>query len=292
MKKTLKTAFAIAAAFALTFTACKKEETTDNKSDSGLTAPSSFTKKVLLEEFTGAWCGWCVDGHLRVDQMMAATPNRIIPVMVHSGDGMEPSEYKAYYQGTFSVSGFPTGMVNRAPGTDGKPVQSRNVWQTMAASEMAKTAKCGLTIDAKNVSGDAVTVKVSVGYGDNVTTPQNLVIALLEDKVTGTGAAFDQKNFYNNRAGSESHPFFSQPATIVGYEHKYVLRRFAKIPAAGEVIPTDKTKKGSVYTSEETMVTLNGFKKENCYIVAWVHTPGGTVENAQIVKVGESKSFD
>jgi hypothetical protein len=292
MKKTFKLLFTIATSVALVFSACKKEETTKKDNDAGITAPSSFTKKVLLEEFTGAWCGWCVDGHLRVEQMMAATPNRIIPVMVHSGDGMEPAEYRGYYQGTFSVSGFPTGMVNRVAGTDGKPVQSRSVWQNMATSEMAKTAKCGLTIDAKNVSGDAVTVKVSVGYADDVTVPQNLVIALLEDKVTGTGAAFDQKNFYSNNSQYQSHPFYSKPATIVGYEHKFVLRKFAKVPFTGEVIPADKTKKGAVYSSEEAMVTMDGLKKENCYIAAWVHTPGGVVENAQIVKVGELKSFD
>jgi hypothetical protein len=94
MKKTFKLLFTIATSVALVFSACKKEETTKKDSDAGITAPSSFTKKVLLEEFTGAWCDWCVDGHLRVEQMMAATPNRIIPVMVHSGDGMEPAEYR------------------------------------------------------------------------------------------------------------------------------------------------------------------------------------------------------
>lgn len=94
MKKTFKLLFTIATSVALVFSACKKEETTKKDNDAGITAPSSFTKKVLLEEFTGAWCGWCVDGHLRVEQMMAATPNRIIPVMVHSGDGMEPAEYR------------------------------------------------------------------------------------------------------------------------------------------------------------------------------------------------------
>ncbi|MFN4083742.1 MAG: Omp28-related outer membrane protein [Bacteroidia bacterium] len=292
MKTNYKKILVASATFALIFFGCKKEETKKNDDpNTGGTAPSSFTKKVLIEEFTGAWCGWCVDGHLRVDNIMSANPGKIVPVMVHQGDGMQGPEYEAYYKPTFSVSGFPTGMINRVPGTDGKQVQSRSVWENMTNAELGKKAKLGLKIDAKSIEGDGGTVKVSVGFAEDVTTKCNIIIAILEDKVTGTGSQYDQKNFYANNSQYTTHPFYSKPATITGYEHKYVLRRITKIPYAGDEIPADKTKKGSIFTTE-AMVTFTGYNKQNCYIAAWVHTPGGAVENAQMVKVGEAKDWD
>ncbi|MFN5543982.1 MAG: Omp28-related outer membrane protein [Bacteroidota bacterium] len=292
MKKSFKSILAIMAMFAVVATGCKDEETTDPKVDDAITLPSSFTKKVLIEEFTGAWCGWCVDGHLKVDNMMAANGSKIVPVMVHSGDGMQPAEYNSYYKPTFSVTGFPTGMINRVPGADTKVVQSRNVWEAMAATEMAKQAGLGLRIDASGTSGDNATVKVTVGFLEDVTAGCNLVIAILEDKVTGTGSQFDQKNFYANNSNYSSHPFFSRPATILGYEHKFVLRKIVSSAPAGEVIPADKTKKGSIYTAADLSANLSTYNKANCYIAAWVHTPGGAVLNCQIAKVGENKSWD
>lgn len=290
MKKLIKSSIAVLAAVSITLVGCKKEETSNKSSDNNGSVPSSFTKKVLIEEFTGAWCGWCVDGHLRVDNMMMANGSKIVPVMIHSGDGMEIPEMKGYYGPTFSVTGYPTGMINRVKGSDGKVPQSRSIWEAMAATEMGKTAKLGLSIDAKSVEGNFITAKVTVGYAADVTEANNVVIALVEDKVVGTGTPFDQKNFYAGNSTYSTHPFYSKPATITGYEHKYVLRKMIS-PSAGEKIDAAKTVKGGSYT-KELMLDMTGANQANCYVVAWVHTPGGVVENAQMVKVGESKSFD
>ena len=44
-------------------------------------------KMVLFEQHTGAWCGWCVDGTHKLEQVMEAYPDKVIPVKIHSGDG-------------------------------------------------------------------------------------------------------------------------------------------------------------------------------------------------------------
>lgn len=31
-------------------------------------------KKVMLEDFTGTWCGWCPEGTVIVEQLQAANP--------------------------------------------------------------------------------------------------------------------------------------------------------------------------------------------------------------------------
>eukprot|EP01036_Dinobryon_divergens_P059702 gene59702-79646_t len=46
----------------------------------------SGTKNVLVEEGTGAWCGYCPDGHLRMKDIKTQTPS-VVTVMHHNGDG-------------------------------------------------------------------------------------------------------------------------------------------------------------------------------------------------------------
>ena len=47
------------------------------------TTPSN--KKVVIEEFTGINCGWCPQGHLYANQIMAAHPNQVFSINIHSG---------------------------------------------------------------------------------------------------------------------------------------------------------------------------------------------------------------
>lgn len=46
-------------------------------------------KRVLLEQYTGAWCGWCVDGSVVVEELLELYPDQMIGVKIHQGDGME-----------------------------------------------------------------------------------------------------------------------------------------------------------------------------------------------------------
>jgi hypothetical protein len=49
-------------------------------------------KNVLLEQNTGAWCGWCVDGTVVMDEILELYGDQVIGVKVHGGDAMEIPE--------------------------------------------------------------------------------------------------------------------------------------------------------------------------------------------------------
>ena len=77
-------------------------------------------RNVILEEFTGRNCGYCPDGHLIANNIMANNPGRVWAINVHSGS-YAPTSYpnfntscSATILGGFSVSGFPSGVVNRS----------------------------------------------------------------------------------------------------------------------------------------------------------------------------------
>ncbi|NJO25161.1 MAG: hypothetical protein HC867_04325 [Bacteroidia bacterium] len=44
-----------------------------------------FSRKIILEEFAGTWCGFCPETTRQVDSL-AATDNKIIPIQVHNGE--------------------------------------------------------------------------------------------------------------------------------------------------------------------------------------------------------------
>ncbi|MFI5202435.1 MAG: hypothetical protein ACHQNE_08605, partial [Candidatus Kapaibacterium sp.] len=55
-----------------------------------LSAPSTAqaqNRRVMLEEFTGAWCGWCPRGALAIQQIKEGYPGQIFAVSFHNDQG-------------------------------------------------------------------------------------------------------------------------------------------------------------------------------------------------------------
>ncbi len=85
-------------------------------------------KIVLVEEFTGTWCGWCPYGADSLRAIEAELGDRVAILAYHSGDAMEvPLGGKM--MDYIGVSAFPTGAVDRRvyDGETGIPI-SRDVW--------------------------------------------------------------------------------------------------------------------------------------------------------------------
>ncbi|MFN0188536.1 MAG: hypothetical protein ACKVQV_07530, partial [Bacteroidia bacterium] len=69
------------------------------------------TKRVLMEEGTGTWCGWCPRGAVYTEQFDTVYAGSAIIVAVHNGDPMADAVYDAGL-GTL-ISGYPSGAVDR-----------------------------------------------------------------------------------------------------------------------------------------------------------------------------------
>ena len=71
------------------------------------------TKRVLLEQHTGAWCGWCVDGTFVMDQILELYGDQVIGVKIHGGgDAMQIPE-QSEIGSVLGLTGFPSGTVDR-----------------------------------------------------------------------------------------------------------------------------------------------------------------------------------
>ena len=80
---------------------------------------TAYQRKVVCEEGTGTWCGYCVRGLVYVDSLKEHAADWAVPIAAHSGDPMQ-SEYVSEVSKYFGSDGYPTGCVNRIVRSDPK----------------------------------------------------------------------------------------------------------------------------------------------------------------------------
>jgi hypothetical protein len=76
---------------------------------------SPFTQKILLEDCTGAWCGYCPRIAYSLETYKAAHPECIV-VGVHGGSsGTDPFKFQYYttFNSKYAITGYPTAVLNR-----------------------------------------------------------------------------------------------------------------------------------------------------------------------------------
>ena len=110
-------------------------------------APATFTKKALLEDFTGTWCPQCPPAGAAITNAINSNSN-IFGVGYHAGNG-DPMEIPetAYWSSYYKVTGFPTVYVN------GPDTRWDYGSMLQVNSELAETATVGLAVDAAIVGG-------------------------------------------------------------------------------------------------------------------------------------------
>lgn len=278
--------FAISMALlALVGTGCKKDENTSapdpNANNGFANVPSAFTKKVLLEEFTGEWCVNCPDGADYIKNILAKYPTQVISAGIHQGDWLEISQLTSLSSHFGGIGGYPRAAINRVPATnttngqDGMVVYSRGNWESNVARLIdaagSKTGKTGLAIEA-NLNGNQVNVKVHCGFTKNESRDTRLTVYVIEDDITAI-----------NQIG----------ATTTPYIHKHTLRKVLSGPY-GDAIDM---KSGNYIKKEYLNVDISGYNKSNVKIIAFINVVGSTstmheVLNVQETAVGETKNYD
>ena len=271
---------------------CKKDDDDSSGGGGGIVIPAEFTQKSLVEEYSGAWCGFCPDGAYMLKQMIDNNSGRVIGITIHAGDAMELPAYSSFYDPTFNVSGFPTGMVDRIGTPD--VAMSRSLWESSANQNLQRTAPLGLRIAATQIVGDTLTIDVMVGFNQDISAARNLSVMLVEDGVTGTGSGYDQRNYYSSQgagAGGSSHPYYSEPDPIVGYEHDHTLRAIVSANAGDAIDAGSMVSGGSFQRTYK--VNISAYNTNNLHVVAFVTDASNhQVINAQEAGVGSVKNFD
>ena len=270
------------------FIACKKgsDEATpvnpgNNNSNTITSVPSTFTQKLLIEQFTGAWNGGCPDGIYRMDQLVISNSNKVIGVNIHMGDAMEIPLFNSF-MATFNNNNlpqFPSAMVNRIPSL-GNVFLSKTQWASNASVNLGHTAVCGLAIKS-SVANSVATIEVHAGFKAAVTGTYHLTVYLVENSVTGTGTSYDQVN--TNTSNDNNSPYYNKPTPIQGFIHNNVVRKILTADL-GDAISASSLVAGGEFVKSYT-TTISGTELSRFSVVACINKVGNSATTHEIMNV-------
>jgi len=231
---------------------------------------TGFVSKVLVEEYSGTWCGNCPRILYGVDLLNQQT-NKAIVVSTHlfNGDPFITTQGNtlAASQG---VSSVPTGKINRTISWTGP--QYENVAQVI--NQIQASAPAGLSVSS-TVAGNNLTASIKVGYTQALSGNAKLTVYLVEDKLY-----FTQQNYSSN--------LYSGQSSIPNFEYNGVIRAVVSSLSGDDIANTG--------ASNEKMYSLtlpaNISNIANAKLVAFVTNSAGTVVNVQAAKVGTVIDFE
>ncbi|CAF3310689.1 unnamed protein product [Rotaria socialis] len=155
------------------------------------TISQNSPKKVLFEEGTGTWCGWCPRGAVAMNYMTSTYPNEFIGVAVHNGSS-NPMTVAAYNTGA-GITGFPGMNVDRV-------VKGASVSQSLMINNLntRKVLPTPVSITANgSVTGNNIVINASAIFRTVFTNANyRLGVIISEDNVTGTTSGYNQVNYY------------------------------------------------------------------------------------------------
>ena len=258
-------------------------------------SPSPFTQKILLEDCTGAWCGYCPRIAYSLSQYKATHPN-CIAIAVHGGSsGNDPFKFQYYttYNSNYRISGYPSAVFNRKKQPDGTYEWDEN--QSSLNAALQSWAPLGLAINS-TTSATNVTGTVKVKYNVTTTKAMRIVIALVEN-----GLVYPQENYYSPQHGVTPY-LYGGVNPINNFVHDGVLRRTATDLFGNGLNASEQIKNNTVEVPFD--IPLSGLVyggtgytaiAANSAIVAFVMDASGTgngVYNVQYAPVGTNKDFD
>lgn len=182
-------------------------------------------KNVVLEEFTGIYCGFCPDGHKIANNIKAANPNDVVLINVHVGGYAAPNAGDPDFRTPFGTSivnqtdlqGYPAGTVNRhlfsgssQQGGSGT-AQGRSTWSSTSSTILSESSYANVALQASlDVQTREITVDVEVYYTGNGPASNKLNVALLQNGIEGPQSGMSANS--------------AQILPNGNYEHNHMLR--------------------------------------------------------------------
>ena len=160
-------------------------------------------KKVVLEEFTGIYCGFCPDGHVIGQALHTANPNDVFLINIHTGGYANPNgpsdpDFKTIFGGAIGnasgLAGYPAGTVNRATfngiapqGSAGSTALSRGDWAAASALIMAEPSEINVAAQASYDMGTGILTVNTESYFTAAGSAggYNLHVAVVMNNVAG-----------------------------------------------------------------------------------------------------------
>jgi hypothetical protein len=151
----------------------------------------NIVKKVLFEEYTGAWCQWCGEGTYMAEEVGKTLPGKMITVANHVGDDLQTVDGYTIAN-EFQIGSFPSATIDRyrLPG-DQYFHFNRIDWilyvnQRANTSAIASVSFNNCSITASGNYDFDVNVVFKTAPEDGV--PLSISVLVLEDSIAAVGS--------------------------------------------------------------------------------------------------------
>ena len=254
---------------------------------------TAYQRKVICEEGTGTWCGYCVRGLVYVDSLKEYAKDWAIPIAAHDGDPMA-NGYASYLEGYWGTGGFPAGVINRKQIAD--PGKFFTVGKKMFSRE---NVLVDIDLQAKlDESTRSVTSTTTLHFAaTNRSANYALAYAVIENNVHQPGN--DDYRQHNSYANGEEGPMGGYekygeyiPSEVMYYQ--CVARGFVDdFEGIDGSVPSD-------YQADEALEYKKDFTlpdgilddKNTALVVMLIDKSDKHVVNAQIAPLGANEVTD
>jgi hypothetical protein len=266
--------------------------------------PDHFIQKVMIESFTQTYCGQCPASHLLIDSLINYNPGRVYNISYHIEDAMTDNELvqsfsgRHYFDSLYNPSFiYPSGIINRNATNPANITP--DYWIQGTFVELSKIPSCGIAIEAEQIEGSTLNLKVHVGFSAQMFGEYRIHTYLVNNVVQNSDPSFDQLNDFSSQGSTPDSllPLYDLNDTIHMYNHKYVMRKvLTHTFLNGDPIPSSQMVKGNDFVTAYS-VDLSGIDYSKASILVFVDKYGLTiaghrVENVQLVPIGDSKDWN
>ena len=243
-------------------------------------AKEVYKKNVVVEEWTGNWCGFCPRGIVGMEYMVENYLNDgFIPIAVHSsqtpGSGNEPMECKSYLPIVNRLAdGFPGCTMNRATGTFDPNAEYLELYYDYISRQPSIVK---VDLDANyNAQTSQIDVDARVDFSlSSESSPFKLAFVITEDSV----GPYSQSNYFANNAYGEMDGW-ERKGSRVNMLFNHVARDIFGAYGLDNSLPVSVNNKQQ-YTYSMALSTDNVGDVNNCQVIALViNSKTGQIENA------------
>lgn len=226
-------------------------------------AANQFVNRVLVEEYSGTWCGNC-PAILYGTELLKQQTNKSVNVQIHLfGNDPFVSTDGNSLASSQNVNGVPTGKINRTVSWSGP--QYQNVSQVI--NTIKSGSAVGLAVNS-SLATNLLSIQIKVGFVENVNA--KLVVYLVEDNLFYT-----QTNYSSNLYGGSS--------SISNFEYDGVLRSVISANS-GDILNVINSNAEKNYTIS---LPANVANSSNLKIVAFlIDATSGNVLNSREANIG------
>jgi hypothetical protein len=250
--------------------------------DGSSSRPNAVTKRVLIEEATGTWCGWCVRGIVNMDALHKSNPTTTALIAVHNGDPMVVTTYDAGMGS--KIGGYPSGLVDRQATPKNEGIDPGD-FQTEYAKRVTYVPVIDVFIDkiTYNSSTKELSFQVNAKTVAAFNGSYRFNAVITEMQVHGTTTKYDQHNYYAGGGSGTMGGFESKPDPVKAADMYYDFVARALLgdwAGTASSIPATNASGATIsYTYKKTLDATWNLK--NLSIIGFViNSTTGLVENA------------